>query len=506
MNKFLLTLVSFLSFYSVNAFSDTNDPLQNIPQNWVCESINLEKPSSLYITDTDNNFVIFDESHKFLARGTWDAGVKQILPKSGVSQITVAYSSDDALLVEILYTENNAVVSFTCGYDDGKSLSDDEEAAYEEESISESNTDSNDIAVASFAGVAATPNRKWNPGHYMAIKRPDCKNNDTARAKRFAYYDKIANNKNIVGIYYYVRWSDVEGATRGDYAAGDAYLQKEINKVQSIGKQFWIRFENVNYGSGFKYLPAYVLNTPGWTYLGKNGSGFANLSNAGAAQAYRDALLHLINKWNTHPNFEGISILGETAGSVPTNPIDALGNPTTFSWSSYGKNLRDTICVPAMNAATQTNLVVNFNWWGGGASALGSYMKTFHAACPRVGMGGPDILPSYDGVASLSGSLPTAPYAYYVLTGRVGGVDYRGKFPIAYMVESSEIGAGSIGGKGWTPNQLFSTGNDSLRNTHFFWIRMDFSSLPLIQNWDPAILATIKNNPVLSNTQVPSTY
>jgi hypothetical protein len=76
-----------------------------------------------------------------------------------------------------------------------------------------------------------------------------------------------------------------------------------------------------------------------------------------------------------------------------------------------------------------------------------------------------------------------------VLMGRAGGVDYRGRLPIAYAVQTPALG----GRKGnFSPEQLFDHAYSTLHANYIFWVRNTGVGGPG-QKWGTGILPFIRS-------------
>ncbi|KKM20424.1 hypothetical protein LCGC14_1645650, partial [marine sediment metagenome] len=73
--------------------------------------------------------------------------------------------------------------------------------------------------------------KKWHPGFYMQISKGF---HEQTQSNRFNQYDTIASNTDVTGIMSSWRWSVLEGNTQGDYTAGLAELQAEIDYCKNL--------------------------------------------------------------------------------------------------------------------------------------------------------------------------------------------------------------------------------------------------------------------------------
>jgi hypothetical protein len=116
------------------------------------------------------------------------------------------------------------------------------------------------------------------------------------------------------------------------------------------------------------------------------------------------------------------------------------------------------------------------------------------AACAehRCGAGGPDVLPPPEGGTA----------GDRILRGASGRVDYRKSMPIAYAVQTPELG----GRKGdFTPAELFEHAYGTLQANYIFWVR-NTGTGGRHQQWSTGILPFLRSIDGRIHTDCPSSW
>jgi hypothetical protein len=310
--------------------------------------------------------------------------------------------------------------------------------------------------------VTFTDNRvKWHPGYYLQNDR-----NATAlktQSVRFAMYDgsTVANNSHLTGVLYLAPWSQLEGATHGDYAAGFALIHAEINKLKGLAQPkrlIVMLFDEVNYsicgGQTCQdgYYPVYLKNA-GCLVFGSGvwdvGSGINRFKRWNTTcQGYEADMLNAYGaEFDGEAYFEGWALTYETEvqGTIQTN-----GGFTEPAWDT-GLAASATTARAAFPHSNIFFSGVNFAPQGGNAT-INAWFSTWSGL--GVGWGNGDTC-NYAG---------TEAGIYYpsdnITAGRqqVGGNwtanqsnDYRGQIPYVGKVETSELGENSVcGSPGYT--------------------------------------------------------
>jgi hypothetical protein len=181
-------------------------------------------------------------------------------------------------------------------------------------------------------------------------------------------------------------------------------------------------------------------------------------------------------RFDGEPFVEGITS-EETAMGFVERPKD-------FAEAAQAKQLgRWVAAVRAAWPHTNVFLYTNF---------LGKELPGVVKECAQkyCGVGGPDVLPT----SETGGDK--------VVKGSVGGVDYRGRIPVAYAVQQPELG----GSKGtFTPAQLFDKAYNDLHANYIFWMRNLGSGGPE-QKWSTGILPFIRSIDGKIHSECPSDW
>ncbi len=364
--------------------------------------------------------------------------------------------------------------------------------------------------------------KKWRPGHYCAFNRGLSAITPAGYQLRQAIYQAEANIPQVRGYMMYVPWSQFETAFN-QYTISP--IQQDLNFLAGIGKCLAVEIldDIFSVNSASSILPAY-LYTPGQTgYTSAFNPGFytgsTTLNNVvkgvtraalwvTAVQQRAAALLAWLaspsgGNLDAHPALESINFDDESTVSA-ANIVNWSNYPT---YSLQGWVNGQIAIASAIGAAfQQTNCTLQYNWMAGASDAVKASIASAMAA-QRVGFSGPDTLPHATTTSSVAGSVAgTDGVACY--TGEIGGVDYRGKLPAMWQVQSPDYYPYTYGGSGSNPSGLvqniFAYVNNTLRSTHVFWGRV--SPNPVNQaDWQSSVLPFIRANP-LSNSACPSLY
>jgi hypothetical protein len=309
--------------------------------------------------------------------------------------------------------------------------------------------------------AAEPPAVKWHPGHYMLVYLGE---NPAQRLHRF---DQIAGENALQGAQVRYRWAELE-PRKGEYDF--SAIEKDLQKLQSNRQRLVIqvmdRAFNAKTPEGI--VPAYLM-----TEREYNG-GVAATTTGYVARLWDPAVMDreialfraLGARFDGEPYVEGIAG-GETAPALGKNRPDGFSNDALAAQLARW--------IDATRAAwPRTNLFLYANFLGGKLPGL--IAKCADGAC---GVGGPDVLPPPDDGTE----------GDRVLMGKMGGVDYRGRMPVAYAVQTPALG----GRKGnFTPEQLFDYAYSTLHANYIFWIRNTGTGGPG-QKWDTGILPFIRS-------------
>jgi hypothetical protein len=327
------------------------------------------------------------------------------------------------------------------------------------------------LAAATFAAADEGPEVKWHPGHYMLVYLGD---SQALRLRRLA---EIGDETVLQGAQVRYRWADLE--PRKDVYDFSS-VEKDLQTLQSHGKRLVIQILDRAFATKTPQgiVPEYLMTEPEY-----NG-GLAKTSSGYVARIWEQPVMDreialyraLARRFDAEPYLEGVTG-EETTMSFGKN------RPPDFSNDQLAAQLKRWI--EANRAAwPRTNLFVYTNFLSGKLGGLISLCAT--SGC---GVGGPDVLPPPGNGTE----------GDRILTGKVGGADYRGRMPIAYGVQTPALG----GKEGtFTPAQLFDHAYSTLHANYIFWVRNTDTGGPA-QKWDTGILPFIRSIDGKIHTECP---
>lgn len=371
------------------------------------------------------------------------------------------------------------------------------------------------LCIDNDASCVATPASggngiKFHPGHYVMVETWPSEFN--TQEKRFAFYDTLAKETTIAGVFLSQReWAQLEGA-RGDYSAGFRLLDAEIEKLASLGKRLiwnphpaWWTSSGSTLPSGF--IPVYLQSAD---YSG----GAVRCATGWVARVWEkpvgDRWIAMMNaygaRYDSHPHMEMVKPFFESA--IPWNST----YPAPSSWNSEIA-LRNHMLVTLTEMRKSwpsTMLMANTSWIRD--------MGQLFAALPglKAGAGGTDMYPhpyAYPGGSTHEDTESDRVYLGKGDDRGVGrGVVYKGVIP--YMNENQDPVYSSKEGA-YLPQELYKQGM-LLGQTHFAWKKMwllpdsfrgsfDRTDMTWEQyksavKWDTGILPFLRTNPPVVTT------
>lgn len=319
---------------------------------------------------------------------------------------------------------------------------------------------------------------KWHPGHYMFL------DSGSSQATHFTHIDAIAGEGNLKGVAMQIYWAEIE-TSQGVYnwTKIDAYLAR----AQSVGKRFLVRVQDRCFGcsSPNGRIPTYVQN------LGGASQGIAASKNGWIARIWRadvmDRLIALYQafgaRYNSNAYMEAIATEESTAGFGSVTP------PSDYSSTALHTQLR-RLFVAARPAMPNTQILFLANFLKPECGSTGMQGTLSAAAANDISFSGPDILPN-EGIDG-----------YDILEGISCGHDYRGEVSVAPHMEAAGLG----GGQGdYLPQQIYDFAKNNLRANYLIWRRNTWYG-DANQQWTGGILPVIQANPIIHNTNCPSSF
>jgi hypothetical protein len=321
------------------------------------------------------------------------------------------------------------------------------------------------------AAIAAAQGTKWHPGHYLML------DGLTPVDKHLEQIDEIQDDKAITGFMVRLWWHDLESKPGVyDFSLIDSYLKK-LRKAKTP-KYLVVRImdRRFNTSDPSRVVPRYLRDDP--AYHGgivRSRTGYvARLWEEPVMDRLASLYRAIARRYDSDPLFEG-AFTEETTLSLPASHI-----PSGYSDEQLAAQYKHFIesVKPTM---PNSNLFLNANWIGSPAvmSALVQEMRD-----AGVGAGGSNVLP-HD---------PTL--GQQVVDGAFGA-DFRQEVPIAYGVESGELG-------NFTPAQIGAYAYDALRANYLFWTRNTWAGSAK-HRWETGILPYLHSKPPL-RTRCPNVY
>lgn len=343
---------------------------------------------------------------------------------------------------------------------------------------------------------------KWNPGNYAWFS-PGAVNGvpgyrfDIAvhRDAILAFLDSIKNEPTVKGILVAGYPKSFEGDTAGDFAAGFAALDAILAHAQQYGKRVMVRYETGlfgNYGSIYDSYPRYLVDGSQYGYtklISLTDGTYKGVTARMWQQSTMDRAIAVSAaygaRYNAHPNFEMITMIGETSISVKDG-VDG------FSPANYSAQIQRAM--PLFRAAwPNTGIRIGANDMGADSNILALYDQGVKYG---IAFGGPDVWPGdvtqADALFAKRGLQDTLPWAV-------------------------EAQYQSFMGK-WTPAQLWGamasgyTGTDSkqvlpsLKVRYFIWYVNEFAGQAK-DKWSSGTLPYIRSiSGAVGSTACPSSY
>jgi hypothetical protein len=298
------------------------------------------------------------------------------------------------------------------------------------------------------------------------------------QALRLRHFDEIADEPVVRGAQVRYEWGDLE-KSKGAYDF--SIIERDLARLQSHGKHLVIQIMDRKFGKADPktVLPAYLLTDADY------GGGAAKTNSGFVARLWDPAVMDreialfqaLGRRFDAEPFVEGITG-EETAMNLGQT------RPEGYTEAALAKQLGRWV-TGVREAWPHTNVFLYTNFLG---KELPGVVK--ECARSRCGVGGPDVFPANDTAGDK------------IVKGAAGGIDYRGRIPVAYAVQEPELG----GRKGtYTPAQLFDKAYNDLHANYIFWMRNLGSGGPE-QKWNTGILPFLHSIDGKIHSECPSDW
>lgn len=276
---------------------------------------------------------------------------------------------------------------------------------------------------------------KWHPGHYLRVD---------AETGESQLRDMLSPPARFRGLQYFFHWRMLE-PRRDTYDFSK--VRAAIATAERLGTRVVIEVETQAYHQGRSHTPDYVSGPEfgGGTYVSPVGATNPVAWNSAVAQRIAQLYRALGAAFNDHPLVEAVTTM-ETAR--PTDSIPAGVEPYTeqkalTSFLTMARALREAF------PNTVVIQYVNYPW---------GVLDPLTAELLRlgVGMGGPDVFLSGDG-------LHDGVYRYYPRM--------AGQVPVGTAVQWDNYERRYVGGPRADPSirELYEFGRERLKNNYMFW-------------------------------------
>ena len=276
----------------------------------------------------------------------------------------------------------------------------------------------------------------------------------------------------VVGFLKRYTWRELEPSL-GQYDFSE--IESDLALVASQGMQLVIMIEDKTFVDE-KPLPAY-LSTDQHTRANRAGGYTAVRWSPYIVTRMKALIKALGQRFDAHPNFEGIFPTEESAPSANDTTLDATG----YTPEKY----RDAL-IDVLTDATRSLPTSRVFWYMNFLPRNQDYIANTASAVAALGvvMGGPDVLPddhsltrlTYPFYDQFNGQLP--------MFGHISGACYH------HLHKDT-----SYPTKYWNMGELFRYARDKTHANYMFWVRIPRPSPSDAYDWTDA-LPVIANNPV----------
>ncbi len=314
---------------------------------------------------------------------------------------------------------------------------------------------------------ATTGTLKFHPGMYPFFNYAG-----GVSSSRFGtdlpFIQNLKPNDNVAGIAIAVMWATIDkGTTDGpvyDWTVIDAYLKA----VKSVNKQLWVRVQDAFYGSNNSVANGNV-SVPKWLVAKYGASNvmvdYAPAPRGVAAKRYNTVVNNayiamfqaMAARYDSDPNFEGVTMFEETAYGIETGPGSTGADYSPQSMFSHLYALMDGLRDPQKGFKT-SNVQLSGNYLFKSSDSAANWEDVFqHIKDHKMMLGGADSWieswtypnlpysgPQQGGPGSPAKTNPQ--YTRALAADEVyrgwwkGSSDWRGKILFGPDVEISDIG------------------------------------------------------------------
>jgi len=322
-----------------------------------------------------------------------------------------------------------------------------------------------DLTSSGACGGAAAPpptSRKFNTGQYISLLRKQSSQSIMLNSVK----------PGVAGFVKRYTWRELEPSL-GGYNFSE--IESDLALVASQGMQLVVMIEDKTFVNE-KPLPAY-LSTDQYSRANKAGGHTAVRWSPYFVTRLKALIKALGQRFDAHPNFEGIAPATETAPSLSNTTLDATG----YTPEKYRDALIDVLTDATLSLPT-SRVFWFMNFLPRNQSYIGDIANAVKSS--GVVMGGPDLRPD-------DHSLLKNAYPFYD--------QFNGQLPMYRHVSGSSYDHPhkdtSYPTKYWTMDELFRYARDKTHLDYMFWVRLTRPTPSDSYVWQDA-LPVIANNPV----------
>ena len=303
------------------------------------------------------------------------------------------------------------------------------------------------------------PNRKYNPGHYLALYEYQKQSDIRAAA--------VAGVKGVNKRY---SWGSLE-TSLGVYDFSE--IESDLALAASLGLQFVALIQDKSFKPGLKYTPVYLQ---GLEHTRPNPNGFTAVRyHPFVVERFNALIAELGYRFDDEPFFEGVAFQESAIG---------FNNETLLATGYTPELYRDALISMLISAA---NFFPNSQvfWYMNFLKGNQGYLAHIADAVAPFGvtMGGPDVNPDVS-------SLQRLVHPLYE--------QFKDRMNLFCSVQNSgyqhEHADTTFPTKYWTPLEMFEFARDSLHVKYLFWNYNTGSSGLGTYNWGDA-MPVIASNP-----------
>lgn len=336
---------------------------------------------------------------------------------------------------------------------------------------------------------------KWYPGHYYTILPGDIPTTPWREEQMEIIYKELAATPALRGMQVRLMWDELEGA-KGDYSKGFAIINKLLNRLTTMNKRLVVQVKLRGFDQTETIVPNYMKTAEfdggffkygdfcGATCIPKgwHGNGL-RLWNANVKTRLLALMKALGDKYNSHPNFQGIGFI-ETAFGTPLGDQGVTTkNYNDWFINSLEINRQTRLFFPNTMVMQETNFPIDM---------IKDYIQDNPNSLVKNGiaLSCPDTFEFDDGLTRDFGAPggPAGVYAYFK--------KYAGVVPIAptVMRRNYQWTSNNFNDKtGHEPTimEILRFARDELKSNYIFWNRVGIDKTGVTVDYYKRVLSAL---------------